>query len=80
MVVCERARLAVARAALRNGAVGSATYADSQSSQPGVYYPYGYIITWQVPLATLRPVTFGGKLASYMTSKSESRLGALRKA
>ena len=44
IAVCERARAAVVCAVPRNGVVGSATHADLQFSQTGVYYPYGILL------------------------------------
>ena len=44
IAVYERARAAVVRAVPRNGVVGSATHAEFQSSQTGVYYPYGILL------------------------------------
>ena len=52
----------------------------NRTSQPGIYYPHGYIIMRRCHWAVLRPGSSCDTLVAFMTSTSESRLGALRKA
>ena len=75
-----RARAVVVPPARRRAAAkwGRPPSLVSRSSQPGVYYPHGYIITHGCCLAVRRPGSSGDRPVAYMTPKSESRLGALR--